>query len=114
MRRYAPPFVLALCVWITCAPIKEDELRCEEAIARLSDCCPGLQVRGLACVTEDADGCNNEPAIKPAIPERAAVCILAKSCPDLQAAKTCEAAQAYAERPYQLREPNMQITGLCQ
>jgi len=115
MRRYAPPIVLALCVWITCVPIRAEELRCEEAVLNLAQCCPGLETRGLACEsTHEGSGCSDEPTFT-SIAEDTAICLRDKSCADLVASKTCDAVMAFAIRPYALRGADEPFTmpGVC-
>jgi hypothetical protein len=37
--------------------IEEDELRCEEAVAQVADCCPDIALDRIGCVS---DGCSKQ------------------------------------------------------
>ena len=46
MRRWPLLFVVVL---FTCGDLREDELRCEEAVAHLDDCCNDFDPTQLSC-----------------------------------------------------------------
>jgi hypothetical protein len=66
-------------------------VHCEEAVAHLSDCCPGFVARGFDCT--EGPGCNS-----PALLEDQGRCIEGKSCEALVADGTCDRARTVAEQ----------------
>jgi hypothetical protein len=70
--------------------IREDELVCEEAVARLTHCCNGL-THPYQC--QYLDGCSG-PAT-PEIPPPQAKCIMRASCASLVASDACMGAAQY-------------------
>ena len=81
---------------LTCNGIHDDELHCEEAIAHLQNCCPGLKQASISC--RQNTSCGNASA-RPQIPMEQSDCILARSCEDLTRS-TC--ARALAPTPDQM------------
>ncbi len=73
---------------LTCG-IREDELRCEEAAARLADCCPGFDPRLVDCYFTSA--CETS---YPVIDIDESRCLSARTCEQIVAAGICERAQA--------------------
>ena len=76
---------------------QEDVVVCEEALARLSECCPRFDPRSVYCNYRRSDeaGCgyrtvDNE---SPARSKGESRCIRSSSCEDLQTRKVCERAQ---------------------
>lgn len=69
--------------------MREDELLCEEAAARLVDCCPDFDPSALECVYSSGCGSTQYPAIPVAESE----CILERSCSELAARGICARAQ---------------------
>jgi hypothetical protein len=67
--------------------IREDEFDCENAVARLAQCCPGFDATSVDCTY--SPGCGNAyPALDPSQSN----CILQSSCDSLRNAGVCEAA----------------------
>lgn len=74
---------------------RDDVLLCEEAVARLQDCCPGVgQVYPEACEYRE-DGCNTGREV--ALNLRTSRCIRSKECIDLVESGTCERAREVVE-----------------
>lgn len=93
----------ALCfVCLACAIVddgdtnfRDDVLLCEEAVARLQDCCPGMgQVYPEACEHRE-DGCNDGREV--ALNLRTSRCIRNKECIDLVNSGTCARAREVVE-----------------
>lgn len=85
--------VLALCALGTLqgahVAFREDELLCEEAVARLRDCCSEADLRYVSCTY--SAGCEtSSPNISPSDSR----CIRSRSCVELQQQGTCEALAA--------------------
>lgn len=93
-------FGVALAVSLACTSMTNEELACEEAVSRLSDCCPGLDARRLPCV--ESGGCNNEA--DPVLTERASGCVLDSSCDALQARGSCANLVALSLVPHALKD----------
>ena len=74
----------------TCA-LTDDEVHCEEAAARLADCCPGFDPAGLDCTTGRCSG--------PTLGVDEDRCIRGRSCEALVADGTCARAVAVAGGP---------------
>ncbi len=107
-QRRAPWCALLLGVTlavVACDEIRSDEIRCEEAVSRLSDCCTGIETRGLDC--DSAHG------VSPVVPESVAACIVDKSCGDL--ASSCVVVHDFALQPFVLRDPGAKLSlpGVC-
>lgn len=66
--------------------IREDELECEEAVARLERCCDEFPSYEVSCVF--IAGCN-EPDTYPDLSIELADCIQAMDCDDLRAHDLC-------------------------
>ncbi len=69
--------------------LRQDEVECEEAVARLSECCPRFDAKAISCRYQEG-GCMARtlyPTLTPAESE----CILEKSCAELLSQKTCAA-----------------------
>jgi hypothetical protein len=68
--------------------IREDELKCEQAVARLVECCPGFVASNLECVYGSGCIATQYPAISMSESD----CIVDLSCDELVDAKVCERA----------------------
>ena len=90
-RRNPIPIVLGFLALgaLTCG-IREDELRCEEAAAHLTDCCPGFDAKRLDCYYAST-GCG---IVYPVIDIEESRCIAALKCDQIVAAGICSRAQA--------------------
>ena len=67
-----------------------DEFLCEESTAKLEECCSGFDPRKVTCERDYSCSFNRYNG-RPTINERAASCLLERSCDELLAAKTCTA-----------------------
>jgi hypothetical protein len=74
---------------VCCAGIREDELLCEEAMAHIGQCCPGLDVAAVDCTY--TSGCSTT---YPALTVPQSQCIDGMSCADLVSSDMCPNAQA--------------------
>ena len=83
------PSCLAAAVLLALAVrcLRPDEMHCENAVARLVDCCPGFTAKQVSC--EYVEGCG---ATYPAISEDDARCIAGEGCAALVADGVCAAA----------------------
>ena len=98
-RRLAPLLVsgfLGLCVLGSAqgahVAFREDELLCEEAVARLKECCTDAELLGVDCVHNP--GCQTSaPTISPEESE----CIRSRSCAQLRRQSTCDALLARSD-----------------
>jgi hypothetical protein len=90
--------VLAILVGIvlSCGSVRNDELVCEEAVARLENCCPTFDPRRFDC--EYIDSCNGGNL--PAVDEHAAQCIRDRACGDLGALGICAGLIQLSDEPY--------------
>ncbi|MGC4122974.1 MAG: hypothetical protein QM765_52075 [Myxococcales bacterium] len=88
-RRNPMPALIGLTALLslTCG-IREDELRCEEAVAHLSRCCPGFVPSQIDCYY--ATGCGT---VYPALDIEESRCVSAMSCEAIVAAGVCSRAQ---------------------
>lgn len=66
--------------------IERDEFQCEQAVARLVDCCPGFDAGSIVC---SAGGCGQQRY--PDLTVHGAECIIGASCADLQSSGACGA-----------------------
>ena len=64
--------------------LNERELSCEEAVAKLTDCCPGLRSEPSWCY--ESDGCDEQ---YPWLSIDESDCILQKDCDTILAANVC-------------------------
>ena len=72
-----------------CSSITRDELRCEEAVAHILECCPAVASSPVECV-----GTGGLPFVSfPNVD-----CLVDPPCPDLQARGVCDWAQAPSGR----------------
>jgi hypothetical protein len=98
--------VVAALVAACVAPIgiRGDELECEEAVARLTTCCPGFDPGKVECAYVDR-GC--DPPILPAFSVETAQCIERSDCVALAARGTCALAQPAR------KDTTKQLQGIC-
>jgi hypothetical protein len=88
--------VAVLAVLLACGSVPDDEFLCEEAVARLEDCCTGFQPRRFNC--ENVRGCNSNRV--PAVNERASECIRDRGCADLESTGVCASLTRLSNQPY--------------
>lgn len=81
MRRLASLWLaLAALVVLGSGSFFEEGLKCEEAVKRLIDCCPGLRAHLFNCSTD---------CTSPRFSIEASECILSLSCEDVRARGLC-------------------------
>lgn len=68
-----------------CESISRDSLRCEEAVAHVMECCPGLSRPPVECVGSGSLPFVNFPNVE---------CLIDSSCADMQARGVCAWASA--------------------
>lgn len=85
---------LLVVVVVSCGSIDDEELQCEEAVARLEDCCPSFEPRRFNC---RPNGCNGTP---PALTEDAAECIRERGCSELRSSGSCDRLVRISREPY--------------
>lgn len=90
--------VVALLVALSCTGLSEEELTCEQAVSKISECCPDVDTRRLPCV-ESAGGCTNGEA-EATVSRSAGRCVLDLSCETLRSSGKCERIVAYAMLPH--------------
>lgn len=89
-RMFKKLFIAVLAIGIMTCGIREDELRCEESVAHLVECCPGFDAKDIDCYyTESCESGNYYPAITIAESR----CILNMDCPAIVSGGICERAQ---------------------
>jgi hypothetical protein len=67
------------------ASFREDELQCEEAVARLADCCPAFSAQAVSCVY--VEGCGE---VVPDLGVGESKCIRSLSCGEIRERGLCE------------------------
>ena len=95
------PLCVALLVGIalSCGEITEEEMVCEESVARLEVCCPEIDPRRINCV--HAQSCNAE--LVPVLTSKASACLADTSCADLKSRGSCERIRDLSFEPYQFQ-----------
>ena len=95
------PICVALFVGValSCGEISEEEMVCEETVARLETCCPELDPRRINCV--HAQSCNAE--LVPVLTLRASECVAEASCDELRSRGTCQRIRELSFEPYQFQ-----------
>jgi hypothetical protein len=87
-RRVFRAMLVALVLAPTCGGIRRDEFVCEEAFAKLSECCPGFSTAEDYCDYDSGCGATRHPALSPEESD----CIRGKTCAALRDQKICERA----------------------
>ncbi len=88
-------------VWsVTCGAIRKDEFLCEEAHARLVECCPEVPKESNYCSFNDGCGQTSYPALSPDESD----CIRTASCEKLRNSGAC--ARALAAKPPNYSDDN--------
>src|SRR5689334_8220548 len=85
MRLHWPLVVAALLLTSLHCDLNEDDLRCEQAVAHLSDCCPGFDPQQFACASGGCGGSDQR-----GIEYQDSLCIVSLDCAALQAKGICE------------------------
>jgi hypothetical protein len=83
-RRLAAAALALLAIAVAARCLRPDEMLCEEAVARLSSCCPGFDPGSMRCVY--SEGCGTT---YPDLSEPDARCIAGASCAQLVANGIC-------------------------
>lgn len=104
-------FGVALTVSFACASMTSEELACEEAVSRLSDCCPDIDARRLPCVESGGGGCNNEAT--PVLTQHASSCILEATCQGLVERGVCTNLAGLSLVPHALKDTKQIETEAC-
>jgi hypothetical protein len=87
-RRRATRLVVVVAALAGCDPLSREEFRCEEAMALVLDCCPGVTRSPVACLW-------TESPISPYVHRFPAVdCIVGQSCAALRERGVCAWAEA--------------------
>lgn len=93
-RRGARLALFGLVLVITlghCYGLREDELRCEEAVAHLLDCCPGFDPQSVSCTY--STGCGTH---LPELTIEESRCIDRTTCATILGSNICQRAAAKA------------------
>jgi hypothetical protein len=90
--------IAVVAVVLSCGEIREDEMKCEESVSKLTDCCPNLDPHRFVCIY-DQRGCNGQQLV-PIFSSKASDCIENRTCDDLKA-KSCD---HFRELSYDVRE----------
>jgi hypothetical protein len=105
MRHFGKHVLVALTVCLTTRLVHADisndfhpdVVACEEALARLTECCPGFEPQVVRCaldrVHEGSCGSYTDYEEDPAISRAESTCILDRECSELVADGICERAQ---------------------
>jgi hypothetical protein len=103
-RRIGLFFALGVAALLACSDgtqrnnFREDVIECEDALDRLTRCCPGFDAQPVMCqfYYSKQDGCGTTTidAVNPALTTDESACIRSKSCEELVSAKVCDRAQA--------------------
>jgi hypothetical protein len=108
--RWGPVLVvLFVTLAFACGEIREDEVWCEAAVARLDDCCAGFDPRRFSCV--HSSGCNDETV--PTLSQRSSQCIVDRSCESLLSAGICKRMVEESRQPIPLREGTLRDSEVC-
>jgi hypothetical protein len=84
----SPPaalIVALVAVALACGSIRQDQLECEEAVTKLSQCCPNFDASPIQCVY-DSDGCNTT---YPDLDIPTSECIRGESCATIVSTGVC-------------------------
>lgn len=71
-----------------CSAIAEDEVLCEEAVAKLRECCGQRVGNDILCYRDASNGCSR--ARVPQISSSKSLCLLRNSCEQLRAGGSCD------------------------
>lgn len=71
-----------------CSAISEDEVLCEESVAKLRECCGPNFGGGVECYRSEANGCS--AARQPYISRSLSLCLLGRSCDELRSRGSCD------------------------
>ena len=96
MKRFSSSLIVAAAIFVTygaSAGFREDEVECEEAVARLAKCCPSFDPRALECSYYDHSGSCGIDVQYPALDEATSKCILALDCGSLEQSGVCDRAR---------------------
>jgi hypothetical protein len=110
--------IVVAIIGLSCGEIREDEMDCEEAEARLAVCCPQLDTSHLSCVYEHSPhSCNegNYDLDRPDFTIAASNCIRTRKCEEL--GQACDAlAGVRLDHACQFQEPGLGLglgAGAC-
>src|SRR5687767_8277651 len=94
---------------VACGEIREDEVWCEAAVARLHDCCPGIEPQRFSCV--HSSGCSDNTL--PTFSQRGSQCIVDRSCDSLMSSGVCKRALEESRLPFALRDGTLVDSAVC-
>ena len=80
--------------FIAGAAIDIEEIACEEASAKLIECCDDFELRARSCNADFGSGCGEPDSDVPWIRKHETQCILQRKCSQLEAEGICARAQA--------------------
>ena len=102
MRRLASSLIVSAFVFAafgaSAGGFREDEIYCEEAVARLAKCCPSFDTRAIECSYYNNSTTCNPDVQYPAIDEPTSKCILALDCGSMVDSGVCDRARGVAAR----------------
>jgi hypothetical protein len=89
-KRASVSWLVGVLVALVCCSgnFREDEVRCEDALAHLVQCCPGFDPHPVSCVF--SSGCGTQ---YPALRVDESTCIESSSCDTLKMRGVCDRAQ---------------------
>ena len=96
LRRGPIAFGAVVAVVLSCGSVREDETLCEEAVARLDDCCPKIDSRRFNCTYNE--GCGTD--LNPVLSAKASNCIRDTGCTDLVDRGICDGMVQLSYQPY--------------
>jgi len=105
-------FVGGILVALSCTGITRAELTCEQAVSKITTCCPEVDARRLPCI-ETEGGCASGEAIA-VISQTAGECILDLECTQLQQSGKCQKLLEYALVPHAKKDRVAIQTEVCQ
>jgi hypothetical protein len=105
LRRYRAISLLAVAIGAllsvrpgheaVCSADTREESECEEAVARLKECCPALAAHSITCKhTKPTSGCGSSCASFPDINRDESRCIRSRSCSEIVAQDVCGRVQS--------------------
>jgi hypothetical protein len=85
---------------VSCNGFREDEIECEQSVARLEECCPGFRAHDLSCEYIERVDCSDNVTSRefPALSLEDSRCVQKKTCAVLVESGVCTRAQAARRR----------------
>lgn len=104
-------FAVLLGLALSCGAISNEELACEQAVSRLTDCCPGLDARRLPCVASEGGSCSGKA--DPILTQRASTCVLSATCDELTTRGSCRAVVEQSYVPHSVKDLELLEREVC-